>query len=322
MSQDARILLIDDNEDSRLISLAALEHGAFEQVDAVGSAHEAYRLLEIDGESDAAPAHDLILLDIMMPDVDGVEACAQIRSSRRYRDVPILMVSGQSHSEILNQAFVAGADDYVTKPIQPMELLARVRSALRLKRERDRRQAREAELRRQAQQALADSGHYGIDGEIGLPDRGAIDAHLRAAADSGRPAALMLIAIDHYTAYRAEQGEAAATRLQQRIAQELAAVPAPLGASLGCYGEGAFLAVAPGLAADALDPVAEAVHARIEALALAHGNSAEFDHVRVTSITGEAQDERVLALPARMIAIREEAMRDGGNQMIRIGERP
>lgn len=322
MNRDARILLVDDSEDSRLISLAALEDGAFGRIDAAPSAHDAYRLLDLDGDAEVPPSHDVILLDIVMPDIDGVEACARIRASRRYRDVPILMVSGQQDLETLNQAFVAGADDYVTKPIDPVEMIARVRSALRLKRERERRQARESELRARARQALTDSGGYGVDGESGLPDPGAMDLHLRAAADGETGTALLLVAIDRFAALRTEVGDAAAAGLSHRVARELARLPAPLGVTLGAYGDGLFLCVAPGQPADTLDSLAQAAHARLAAVALPHGGSADHDQVQLTSVTGEAAGERLLALPARMIAIVEQAMRDGGNQMIRIGEKP
>ena len=87
-----------------------------------------------------------MLLDIVMPEMDGVEACARIRNDPRYADLPIIMVTSLDDMNSLANAFVAGATDYVTKPVNRVELVARVRAALRLKQELDRRQAREREL--------------------------------------------------------------------------------------------------------------------------------------------------------------------------------
>src|SRR5580704_17749673 len=78
--------------------------------------------------------------------MDGVEVCARIRNHQRYADLPIIMVTSVDDMDTLSNAFVAGANDYVTKPVNRMELIARVRAALRLKAELDRRQAREREL--------------------------------------------------------------------------------------------------------------------------------------------------------------------------------
>src|SRR5580700_968567 len=75
----------------------------------------------------------------------GIEACARIRSDERYADA-IIMVTALDDVNSLANAFVAGATDYITKPVNRVELVARVRAALRLKQELDRRLAREREL--------------------------------------------------------------------------------------------------------------------------------------------------------------------------------
>ena len=91
-------------------------------------------------------------MDIMMPDMDGVEACRRIKADRRYRDLPILMVTAMKAGAFLETAFAAGAVDYVTKPINRLELLTRIGSALKLKREMDQRKAREEMLEQALQE--------------------------------------------------------------------------------------------------------------------------------------------------------------------------
>lgn len=80
---------------------------------------------------------DLILLDMMMPEIDGIEACRIIQRHEHLKDIPIIMVTAVGDSKKMAEALDAGAVDYVTKPINKVELMARIRLALRLKKEND-----------------------------------------------------------------------------------------------------------------------------------------------------------------------------------------
>jgi PleD family two-component response regulator len=88
----------------------------------------------------------VILLDIVMPDMDGIQACARIRRDPRYAEIPIVMATAIDDLESVDNAFQCGATDYLTKPLKAVDLLACVRSNLKLKAERDMRNAREREL--------------------------------------------------------------------------------------------------------------------------------------------------------------------------------
>lgn len=76
---------------------------------------------------------DVILLDLMMPDIDGLETCKRLKSNERWCHIPIIMVTALSSKEDLARSLDAGADDFVSKPINSIELRARVRSMLRIK---------------------------------------------------------------------------------------------------------------------------------------------------------------------------------------------
>ncbi len=76
---------------------------------------------------------DVILLDLMMPDMDGIETCKQIKSNQRWCHIPIIMVTALSSKEDLARSLDSGADDFLSKPINSLELRARVRSMLRIK---------------------------------------------------------------------------------------------------------------------------------------------------------------------------------------------
>ncbi|MBF0224728.1 MAG: response regulator [Desulfobacterales bacterium] len=73
---------------------------------------------------------DLILLDIMMPSVDGFEVCKILRQHKETKDIPIIFVTARSDDDTINKAFEVGGTDYVRKPINPVELISRIKSAL------------------------------------------------------------------------------------------------------------------------------------------------------------------------------------------------
>ncbi len=80
---------------------------------------------------------DLILLDIMMPGMDGYEVCERLKQAHDTRDIPVIFLTAKTEPESILKAFQIGAADYVTKPFNSSELLARVRTHLRLKQARD-----------------------------------------------------------------------------------------------------------------------------------------------------------------------------------------
>ncbi len=140
------ILLVDDSEEGRDVTEAMLLVAGYENIETESSGTGALALLGIGAPARKPVPLDLVLLDVVMPDMDGIETCARIRNDPRYADAAIIMVTRLSDTDSLANAFVAGATDYIHKPVNRVELLARVRSALKLKAELDRRKAREAEL--------------------------------------------------------------------------------------------------------------------------------------------------------------------------------
>lgn len=139
-----RILIVDDLPMNRAILKKVLHDSGFLSITEASSAEEAFKHLKLD--SDNPDKIDLVLLDIVMKDLDGIETCRQIKKHPAGRHIPVIMVTAQSEMHDLSEAFQAGAVDYITRPIQKEELLARVNSALQLKDESDRRRRREDEL--------------------------------------------------------------------------------------------------------------------------------------------------------------------------------
>jgi sigma-B regulation protein RsbU (phosphoserine phosphatase) len=128
MSQDAKadILIVDDTPANlRLLSQMLAEHG--------------YRVRPVpDGALALAAAEaeppDLILLDIRMPGMDGYQVCEQLKASEQTRDIPVIFISALDATDDKVRAFAAGGVDYVTKPFQVAEVLARVETHLALRR--------------------------------------------------------------------------------------------------------------------------------------------------------------------------------------------
>ena len=141
------ILIVDDSPDQHLLLRSLLTKAGHSDVLAADSAQAAFTTLNLTGSE--PPKHiDLILMDVLMPDLDGVSACRQLKQAEHLRDIPIIMVTANNDLANLKEAFAAGAMDYINKPVKSVELLARVSSALALKHEMDCRKERERELRR------------------------------------------------------------------------------------------------------------------------------------------------------------------------------
>lgn len=154
------IIIVDDNATNQLIVKAILNKAGYEDLRMVSSAQELYSLLGIGSPEVNESSVDLILMDMMMPEIDGLQACRRIQEEERFKDVPIIFVTAVGDSSKMAEALDAGASDYVMKPINKMELLARIRSALRLKKEidwhkeRDRRIKYKLELAKQVQRSV------------------------------------------------------------------------------------------------------------------------------------------------------------------------
>src|SRR4051794_36242307 len=113
-----RLLVVDDVDDNRAILARRLQRRGFEVVEATGGADALNRIEQ--------ETLDLVLLDIRMPDMDGIEVLRRVRRTRSQADLPIIMCTANNASSDVVEALAAGANDYVSKPIDFPVLLARV----------------------------------------------------------------------------------------------------------------------------------------------------------------------------------------------------
>ena len=138
MNDPPRILVVDDNETNRDIIVTRLEANGYETLQAA------------DGQEALAAVTqhhpDLVLLDVMMPNIDGLEACRQLKGNAGLAFTPVILVTAKAATQDVVAGLDAGADEYLTKPIDQSALVARVRSVLRIKALHDQVQAQAADL--------------------------------------------------------------------------------------------------------------------------------------------------------------------------------
>ncbi len=121
----AKIMVVDDNEQNLELLQAYLEDFNCETIPAYDG-QEALNLIN-------RQMPDLILLDIMMPKMSGFEVCRRIKGSPKTKNIPIIMVTALNEFGDIERAVEAGTDDFISKPINKIELLTRVKTMLKLK---------------------------------------------------------------------------------------------------------------------------------------------------------------------------------------------
>lgn len=122
MATKKRILIVDDEK--QLVSLVSLhmDMSGYDVLTAVDG-NKALKMIE-----EEEP--DLVILDLMLPEMDGWEVCRRLRAAERTKDIPVIMLTARSGADDKLKGFECGADDYITKPFSPRELVARVKRVL------------------------------------------------------------------------------------------------------------------------------------------------------------------------------------------------
>jgi adenylate cyclase len=138
MHHPPRILVVDDNETNRDILATRLEAHGYQTLQAADG-EEALREV-------TQHRPDVVLLDVMMPNLDGLEACRRLKSDRAVAFTPVILVTAKAATQDIVSGLDAGADEYLTKPVDQAALVARVRSALRIKSLHEQVQAQAADL--------------------------------------------------------------------------------------------------------------------------------------------------------------------------------
>jgi diguanylate cyclase (GGDEF)-like protein len=237
-----RILVVDDDPIIRLTLKTLLTQRGYEVVVAE-SGEEACAILHEEG------APKIAIVDWIMPRMDGVELCRILRKSPRAQHTYVIMLTGKREEQDLVNGLDNGADDYVKKPFDIEELLARVRSGQRLVTQNE-------ELRCKAN----------IDGLTGLFNRNAILDLLRRelahAQREGTPVAVLLADADHFKDVNDTYGHVIGDAALKHVAKLLGARLRPYDA-VGRYGGEEFLVVLPGCGLPYAMDVAERIRCSV-----------------------------------------------------------
>jgi diguanylate cyclase (GGDEF)-like protein len=244
-----RILIVDDHEDNVEVLRARLEARGY-VCESATDGEEALAKV-------AASPPDLILLDVMMPRMDGHEVARRVKADRAIPFIPIIMQTALDSVESKVEGLGAGADDYITKPINFAELEARVRSMLRIKALQDALEAANGELRRMAI----------TDGLTGLYNRRHMEERLREMWEHSErlhePLSCVMFDLDHFKSVNDTYGHQAGDEVLKQLARLLKNVARDID-RVGRYGGEEFIVLLPGTVVDAAVTFAERVRQEVE----------------------------------------------------------
>lgn len=282
------ILIVDDTPHMQLQLKALLEAGGFADLVFAQNAQEAFNFLGLCGTHDISTKIELILMDIIMPGTDGIDACRRIKAHKDYCETPIIMVTADSSPESLKAAFEAGASDYIKKPMQSVELIARVSLHLNLMRETAVRRAREQQLMGMTKQleettiklqTANESLQYAIDndGLTGIASRRYFDEFIKrewkSAVRLARTISALMVDIDFFKNYNDTYGHQQGDDCLKQIATALRnAIKRPLDI-VARYGGEEFIALLPDTGKDGAVEVARAMQGNVADLKIAHESS-------------------------------------------------
>src|SRR5687768_2673382 len=252
-----RILVVDDHEDNVELLRARLEAWGY-RVDSARDGQEAL-------DSVQADPPDLILLDVMMPSIDGNEVARRIKQNPGLPFIPIIMQTALDSTESKVEGLEAGADDYITKPIEFAELKARLRSMLRIKRLQEELEERERELL-EANERLRHMSR--TDALTGLENRRSIERHLDSMFAHGErlsePLSCVMSDLDRFKSVNDEYGHHAGDAVLKQFAAILKKAAREIDV-VGRYGGEEFIVLLPGTVLDAAVTFAERVRKEVEA---------------------------------------------------------
>ena len=261
-----KVLVVDDSRVMRIATRLAMERLGMEVIEAEDGARAIERFRE--------ERPDMVLIDVRMPGMDGYEVVRELRTLCGADWVPIVFVSAIEQEHGVEKAIEAGGDDFLTKPVSPVVLEAKIRALRRLEGMRRELVAVSQRLR-EANQQLERLSHQ--DGLTGLGNRRLFDLlllrELATARRESQPIGLLLADIDHFKAYNDRYGHVAGDECLQRVAAVLAECCKRTTDVAARYGGEEFALILPDTDEEGSRAVAAAIVRQVRALAIDHADS-------------------------------------------------
>lgn len=212
---------------------------------------------------------DIIVLDIMMPGMDGYETCRRLKDNPETENIPVIFATAMTDRADEAKGFDLGAVDYVTKPIVLPIVVARVRNHLQLKRYRD----------------YLETIAF-VDGLTGIPNRRSFDQHIRSEWQRGTRTngelSLLLIDIDHFKQYNDTYGHQAGDACLTLVAKALSSSVHRPGDLVARYGGEEFVCVLPSTNLDGAELIGSTLREAVNFLKIPHKSSSVCGHVTIS----------------------------------------
>lgn len=237
-----KILVVDDNKLNLLLISQILED-------------EDYQVVTLENGKDIFDKcktikPDAILLDIMMPEIDGFEVCKLLKEYPETTDIPIIMVTAKTDGEDLREAFQLGAFDYIKKPIDELEVIARLNSALKFS-------DQQKQLATMAMKdGLTDLYNHKLIKEL-------FEREYSKAVREDHSIAFLMIDIDHFKNVNDTYGHTAGDKVIREVA-EILHKNARLSDIVGRYGGEEFCMILPGVSDDSVQTICERIRETVE----------------------------------------------------------
>ncbi|CAK0743299.1 two-component system, chemotaxis family, response regulator WspR [Azospirillaceae bacterium] len=268
--------------------------------------------IAVNGEQALELAHrvrpDLILLDVMMPGINGYEVCTNLKLDSATADIPVIFITGLSEDQAESQGLDVGAVDYVTKPINPKIIRRRVSNHLELKKARD----------RLAQLSVT-------DGLTGLANRRCFDQVLESEIQRLRRMnvgciSLIMIDVDHFKKYNDTYGHISGDNCLRTVAGAIQSTVSRTTDLAARYGGEEFACILPATPLAGAEELAERIRLAVLGLNIPHAASTTASMVTVSLgvavVTGEAVGENLTSVIAAADAMLYRAKNTGRNRVV------
>ncbi len=317
------ILIVDDSPTVVRMLQATLERAGYTDIMCAECGVTALRTLGIEPQAPSHPTVECVLLDIVMPGLNGIEVCRKIKAHPVYADTPVIMVTVRDEAETLRDAFLAGAHDYITKPVRELEILARLKSAIALKQEITTRKTHEAELVRLTErlcEANAQLAELTITDELtGVGNlrhfKACLDNEWRRSFRDADPLSIILVAVDAFHEFQTQFGPRKGDECLKLLAQVLQVSLRRAADQLARYSDNLFAIVLPKTPLAGAQTVAGLIRQSITDLKVKHLHGFVTVSQGVASVipSGELAIQNLLAMAEEAVAL---AQKEGGDRIL------